>query len=222
MEQSLEKPLTKNIHKGESPLDLKGYAKQGGYQAFRKALKEYAPGEITDIVKASNLRGRGGAGFPTGVKWSFVPMGDKAIHPKYLVVNADEMEPGTFKDRLLLEGDPHLVIEGALISAYAIQADVAYIFLRWAYKEAEKLLRQAISEAYEAGYLGKDILGSGFNLDMHLHVSAGRYMCGEETGLLNALEGKRATPRSKPPAKKTIEEKISTIPRIARSSRTSR
>lgn len=203
MEQSLEKPLTKNIQKGEPPLDLKGYEKQGGYQAFRKALKEYAPGEITDIVKASNLRGRGGAGFPTGVKWSFVPMGDKAIHPKYLVVNADEMEPGTFKDRLLLEGDPHLVIEGALIGAYAIQADVAYIFLRWAYKEAEKLLRQAISEAYAAGYLGKDILGSGFNLDMHLHVSAGRYMCGEETGLLNALEGKRATPRSKPPFPQT-------------------
>ena len=126
-------------------------------------------------------------------------MGADAPRPKYLIVNADEMEPGTFKDRLLLEGDPHLVIEGAIISAYAIQAEVGYIFLRWAYKEAERRLRKAIAEAYEAGYLGKNILGSGFDFELHLHVSAGRYMCGEETGLLNSLEGRRATPRAKPP-----------------------
>jgi NADH-quinone oxidoreductase subunit F len=115
------------------------------------------------------------------------------------VVNADEMEPGTFKDRLLLEGDPHQMIEGAIVSAYAIQASVAFIFLRWAYRHAAHLLRQAIAEAYEAGYLGDNICGSGYNLEMHLHISAGRYMCGEETGLLNALEGRRATPRAKPP-----------------------
>jgi NADH-quinone oxidoreductase subunit F len=126
-------------------------------------------------------------------------MGEDAPRPKYLVVNADEMEPGAFKDRLLLEGDPHQVLEGAIISAYAIQADVAFIFLRWAYKRAGRLLKQAIAEAYEAGYLGRDILGSGFNLDMHLHTGAGRYMCGEETGLLNSLEGRRATPRARPP-----------------------
>ncbi len=126
-------------------------------------------------------------------------MGDKAPHPKYLVANADEMEPGTFKDRLLLEGDPHQLLEGMIIAAYAIQADVAYVFLRWAYRRAARLLEQAIAEAYAAGYLGEDILGSGYKLDLHLHVSAGRYMCGEETALLNALEGRRANPRSKPP-----------------------
>lgn len=195
----MEQPLTKNIRPGEEPLDLKGYEKVGGYQALRKALGSMSPVEVTDLVKRSTLRGRGGAGFPTGVKWSFVPMGDDAPHPKYLVVNADEMEPGTFKDRLLLEGNPHQVIEAAIISAYAIQADVAYIFLRWAYKLAARRLVKAIAEAYESNYLGKNILGSGYDLELHLHVSAGRYMCGEETGLLNALEGKRATPRAKPP-----------------------
>jgi NADH-quinone oxidoreductase subunit F len=157
------------------------------------------PAEVTEVVKASDLRGRGGAGFSTGMKWSFVPMGDDAPRPKYLIANADEMEPGTFKDRLLLEGAPHQLLEGMMISAYAIQADVAYIFLRWAYKRAEHLLRQAIAEAYAAGYLGHNILNSGYSLELQLHTSAGRYMCGEETGLLNALEGKRATPRAKPP-----------------------
>jgi NADH-quinone oxidoreductase subunit F len=133
------------------------------------------------------------------MKWSFVPMGDDAPHPKYLIANADEMEPGTFKDRLLLEGNPHQLIEGMILSAYAIQADISYIFLRWAYKKAAHLLRKSIHEAYTAGYLGKNILGSGFSLEMHLHTGVGRYMCGEETALLNALEGKRATPRAKPP-----------------------
>jgi NADH-quinone oxidoreductase subunit F len=148
-------------------------------------------------VKESNLRGRGGAGFSTGLKWSFVPL--DAPKPKYLVANADEMEPGTFKDRILLEQTPHQLIEGMIVSAYAIQADQSYVFLRWAYKEAAKAITQAIQEAYEAGYLGKNILGSGFDLDMHLHTGVGRYMCGEETALLNSLEGKRATPRAKPP-----------------------
>jgi NADH-quinone oxidoreductase subunit F len=195
----METPLTQNIQPDRTPLDVKAYERVDGYQGLRKALKEMTPGEVTEAVKKSDLKGRGGAGFPTGVKWSFVPMGDEAPRPKYLVVNADEMEPGTFKDRLLLEGDPHQLIEGAIISAYAIQADVGYIFLRWAYKEAERKLRKAVAEAYEAGYLGKNILGSGFDFELHLHVSAGRYMCGEETGLLNSLEGKRATPRAKPP-----------------------
>jgi NADH-quinone oxidoreductase subunit F len=195
----METPLTNNIQPDRIPLDIKAIERAGGYQGLRKALKEMTPAEVTETVKGSDLKGRGGAGFPTGVKWSFVPMGDDAPRPKYLVVNADEMEPGTFKDRLLLEGDPHLVLEGTIISAYAIQAGVGYIFLRWEYKEAERRLRKAMAEAYEAGYLGKNILGSGFDFELHLHVSAGRYMCGEETGLLNSLEGKRAIPRAKPP-----------------------
>ena len=199
----MEQPLTKNIRPGEEPLDLKAYEQAGGYQATRKALQGMTPAEVTELVKDSNLRGRGGAGFPTAQKWSFVPMGDDAPRRKYLIANADEMEPGTFKDRLLLEGDPHQLLEGMLIGAYAIQAEVAYIFLRWEYKLAAERLTKAIAEAYGAGYLGHNILGSGYGLELHLHVSAGRYMCGEETGLLNALEGKRATPRSKPPFPQT-------------------
>lgn len=199
----MEQPLTKNIRPGEEPLDLKAYEQAGGYQATRKALQGMTPPEVTELVKDSNLRGRGGAGFPTAQKWSFVPMGDDAPRRKYLIANADEMEPGTFKDRLLLEGDPHQLLEGMLISAYAIQAEMAYIFLRWEYKVAAERLTKAIAEAYGAGYLGHNILGSGYGLELHLHVSAGRYMCGEETGLLNALEGKRATPRSKPPFPQT-------------------
>jgi NADH-quinone oxidoreductase subunit F len=195
----METPLTRNIRADREAPGLKEYERAGGYQAARKALRGLAPQEVTEMVKKSNLRGRGGAGFPTGSKWSFVPMGDDAPRPKYLIANADEMEPGTFKDRLLLEGDPHQLIEGMIVSSYAIQADVAYIFLRWEYKLAEMRLKKALAEAYSCGYLGKNILGSDYNLEMRLHVSAGRYMCGEETGLLNALEGKRATPRSKPP-----------------------
>jgi NADH-quinone oxidoreductase subunit F len=185
----MEKPLTQDIHLETGAVTIEEYEKAGGYQALRKATKDGNPQGITEEIKDSNLRGRGGAGFPTGSKWSFVPMGADAPHPKYMVVNADEMEPGTFKDRLLLEGNPHEVIEGAIVSAYAIQADVAYIFLRHEYQLAATRLRKAISEAYENGYLGKNILGSDWSLDFHLHVSAGRYMCGEETGLLNSLEG---------------------------------
>lgn len=215
----METPLTKNIpSNGDGSLTLEAYEKTGGYQAVRKALK-MAPGDITTLVKTSGLRGRGGAGFPTGLKWSFVPMGSDAPHPKYLVANADEMEPGTFKDRLLLEGDPHQLIEGMIIAAYAIQADIGYLFLRAEYTVAAQRLRKAIAEAYENHYLGKNILGSGYDLEMYLHVSAGRYMCGEETGLLNALEGKRANPRSKPPfpqvsglwGKPTIVQNVETL-----------
>ncbi len=195
----MQRPLTQNIDLKRSPLSLKEYEKAGGYASVRKALKQMTPQEITKLVTDSNLKGRGGAGFNTGLKWSFVPMGDKAPQPKYLVVNADEMEPGTFKDRLLLEGDPHQMIEGMIVAAYAIQASVSYIFLRWAYKEAADILRKAIAECYTAGYLGKNILNTSFNLDMMLHTGVGRYICGEETALINALEGKRAIPRAKPP-----------------------
>src|SRR5450759_3553408 len=187
----MERPLTKHIIPGSPPLNLKDYRQAGGYTGTNKALKEMSPAEVTNLVKASNLLGRGGAGFPTGVKWSLVPMDDDRSEPKYLVCNADEMEPGTFKDRYL--------IEGMIISAYAIQAEKAYIFLRWAYKKAEVELRKAIAEAYEAGFLGKNIMGSGFDLDLYVHSSAGRYICGEETAMLNSLEGKRAIPRTKPP-----------------------
>ncbi len=199
----MERPLTQDIRPGQAPLDLQGYEKAGGYQALRKAIRQMTPQQVQEEVKASSLRGRGGAGFPTGLKWSFVPMGSEARRPKYLAVNADEMEPGTFKDRLLLEGDPHLMVESMIISAYAIEAEVAYLFLRWAYTLAAERLGRAIAEAYEAGYLGKDILGSGYNLELHLHMSAGRYMCGEETGLLDALEGRRSVPRAKPPYPQT-------------------
>jgi NADH-quinone oxidoreductase subunit F len=198
----MEKPLTKNVQPERKPLDITDYEKAGGYQALRKALKK-PPSDIQKMVKDSNLKGRGGAGFATGQKWSFVPMGKDARRPKYLVVNADEMEPGTFKDRLLLEGDPNLIVEGAIISAYAVEADVAYIFLRWAYKTAAPRIEKAIAQAYEKKYLGKNILGFGYALDMYLHTSAGRYMCGEEDGLLDSLEGKRAIPRSKPPYPQT-------------------
>jgi NADH-quinone oxidoreductase subunit F len=218
----MERPLTQHIDPGEEPLDLKEYEQAGGYQALRKAIREMTPGDVTQVVKDSNLKGRGGAGFPTGVKWSFVPMGDDTPHPKYLLINADEMEPGTFKDRFLLEGAPHQLIEGLILSAYAIQADVAYIFLRWAYKLAEKRLSRAIAEAYDAGYLGGDILGSGWSLELHLHTSAGRYICGEETALLNAMEGRRPTPRSKPPfppvvglwGKPTIVNNVETLSNV--------
>ncbi len=193
------RPLTRNIRRGEEPLDIAAYEAAGGYRAVRKALEEMAPQEVTKEVKEADLRGRGGAGFPAGVKWGFVPMGDDAPRPRYLVVNADEMEPGTFKDRLLMEGDPHQLLEGIICAAYAIQAEVAYIFLRWAYKTSQRRLEKAIAEARERGYLGKNILGTGFNLEVHLHSSAGRYICGEETALLTAMEGKRALPRAKPP-----------------------
>lgn len=194
----MERPLTKNIRPGRKPLSLKEYENAGGYQALRKALA-LAPRGVLEIVKASNLRGRGGAGFPTGAKWSFVPMEPDDAGRKYFIVNADEMEPGAFKDRLLLEGDPHQLIEGILISAFTIQATNAIVFLRQGYRLAEERLRHAISEAAEAGLVGASILTSGFSLDLRVHTSAGRYICGEETALINALEGSRATPRAKPP-----------------------
>ena len=215
----MERPLTEHIRLPGPPMDLREYERAGGYESVRTALRDITPKELVESVKDSNLRGRGGAGFPTGMKWSFVPMGDDAADTKYLVANADEMEPGTFKDRHLLEGNPHLLIESMIVSAYAIGAGTGYVFLRWAYKESEKRILRAIAEARNAGYLGQDILGSGHNFDIHLHVSAGRYMCGEETGLLNALEGRRANPRAKPPypqiaglwGKPTIVQNVETL-----------
>jgi NADH-quinone oxidoreductase subunit F len=194
----LETPLTRNIRPGQEPPDLRRYEAAGGYQALRKALR-MAPEDVQEEVRKSNLRGRGGAGFPAGVKWAGVPMGEKARRPKYVIVNADEMEPGTMKDRMLMEGDPHQLIEGAIIAAYAVQAGVSYVFLRRAYRLCQERLGKAIAEAYDAGYLGASILGSSFSLEMRLHASAGRYMCGEEDGLLNALEGKRPIPGPRPP-----------------------
>jgi NADH-quinone oxidoreductase subunit F len=192
----VEKPLTRNIG---TLADLKSYERAGGYQALRKALQTMSPAEVIAAVKESNLRGRGGAGFPTGMKWGLVPAGSDEPHPKYLVANADEMEPGTFKDRLLMEGDPHQLIEGMIVAAYATGTDTAYIFIRGEYTTAARTLKKAIAEAYSANYLGQKIIGSDYDLEMVVHVSAGRYMCGEETGLLNALEGRRANPRTKPP-----------------------
>ena len=194
-----ERPMTQHIRPGEEPPDLAAYERLGGYRALRKMLKDLDARGVQALVKDSGLRGRGGAGFPTAQKWSFVPLGEAAPRPKYLVCNADEMEPGTFKDRVLLEGNPHQLLEGMLIAAYAIDADHAYIFLRWEYRLAAQRLQKAIDEAYDAGYLGPRVLDSGYGLELALHISGGRYICGEETALLNALEGKRATPRAKPP-----------------------
>mgnify|MGYP006300536449 CR=1 FL=1 len=195
----MNKPLTGNIKAGAIQENLKDYLNSGGYQALKKTLNELDPQKVTSIVKDSNLKGRGGAGFPTGMKWGFVPIDENPPKQKYLVVNADEMEPGTFKDRLIMERNPHLLIESTIISAYAIGASTAYVFIRWAYKKGINLIQKAINQAYNTGYLGKNILSSGFDLDIYIHISVGRYMCGEETGLLNALEGKRANPRFKPP-----------------------
>ncbi len=197
--EKMDKPLTKNIRPDRAFATLADYESTGGYQGLRKAITELQPKEVQQWVKDAGLRGRGGAGFNTGLKWSLVPMDAETAQMRYLVVNADEMEPGTFKDRLLLEQDPHQLLEGIIIAAYAIQASIAYIFLRGEYHLAAQRLENALLEAQAKGYVGGHILNSAFNLNIYLHTSAGRYICGEETALLNALEGKRATPRAKPP-----------------------
>jgi len=176
---------------------LKYYKDQmKGYSGLRKALK-MKPDEIIEEVKASNLRGRGGAGFPTGVKWGFIPK--KAEKPKYVVCNADESEPGTFKDRDIIRYTPHMIIEGMIIAGYSIGSNIGYIYIRGEYVPEAKLLEEAIEEAYQDGLLGKNILGSDHKFDLTVHRGAGAYICGEETGLLNSLEGKRGEPRVKPP-----------------------
>lgn len=196
---NLDRPLTRNVRPDKIPTDMAAYEKNAGYQCLRSTIGRLSPADCLQIIKDSNLRGRGGAGFATGMKWSFVPMEEVSSGHKYLICNADEMEPGTFKDRLLMECDPHQLIEGMILSAYTLQADQAYIFIRSEYILATRLLREAIADCYAKGYLGNNILGSGFNLDLRVHASAGRYICGEETALINALEGKRANPRPKPP-----------------------
>jgi NADH-quinone oxidoreductase subunit F len=179
-----------NIHK----LDV--YQANGGYEALKKVLTEYQPGEVIDIVKASGLRGRGGAGFPTGLKWSFIPKGNA---DKYIVVNSDESEMGTFKDRELLEKNPHQVIEGAIIAAYAVGAHQVYNYMRGEFMDAGYAFEEAILECYAAGILGENILGSDFSCDMSPYYGAGAYICGEETALLNSLMGELGQPWSKPP-----------------------
>jgi NADH-quinone oxidoreductase subunit F len=186
--------LTKYVRQANShTLDF--YRQHEGYDALKKALGQ-TPDSLIDLVKASGLRGRGGAGFPTGMKWQFV---DKKIEPRYIACNADESEPGTFKDHLLMERNPHLLIEGCAIGCYAIGAKVAYIYIRGEFYHVQQVLEQAIADAYAAGFLGKNILGSGFDCDVYVHRGAGAYEAGEETALLESLEGKRAQPRNKPP-----------------------
>ena len=190
-------PLTWRLRADQQPVWFDEYRAKQGYVGAERALA-MAPTAVTDQVKTAGLRGRGGAGFPTGVKWSLVPM-DPQFDKKYILCNADEMEPGTYKDRLLMEQLPHQLIEGMLIGAYALQAYRGYIFLRGEYIEAAQRLRLAIDEATKAGFLGKNILGTGFNFELFVHTGAGRYICGEETALINSLEGRRANPRAKPP-----------------------
>ena len=193
----MERILTKNIDK-ENSESIAVYEAGGGYQTLRKALG-MDPAAVTEEVKNSGLRGRGGAGFPCGLKWTFMPKEVDPKRPHYLAVNADESEPGTFKDRLLMEKDPHLCIESFVISAFAMKANTTYIYIRGEYVYATRVLEKAIAEAYAKGYLGQNILDSGFDHDMVVHRGAGAYICGEETALMTSLEGNRGLPRLKPP-----------------------
>ena len=196
-------PLTWWLNNKRETVWLTEYRNKNGYKAAERAFSHFNPKEITNLVKNSGLKGRGGAGFLTGVKWSLMSE-NTGIENRYLICNADEMEPGTYKDKFLIEYIPHQLIEGILISAFALEVKRAYIFLRGEYIEAEKILDKAINEANQAGFLGKNILDSGFNLEIFLHSGAGRYICGEETALINSLEGKRANPRAKPPFPATV------------------
>jgi len=188
--------IFKNIGRSNWKTDIKTYLDDGGYADLRKAVK-MSRAEIVNEVKTSGLRGRGGAGFPCGVKWSFIKPDEKK--PVYLICNADESEPGTFKDRYIIHEDPHQLLEGIAISCFALNARTAYIYIRGEFPEGAKILERAIEEAREHKFLGKNILGSGFDVDVHIHRGAGAYICGEETGLIESLEGKRAYPRIKPP-----------------------
>jgi NADH-quinone oxidoreductase subunit F len=193
------------------------YRKHGGYRSVEKALKTMTPDEVVEEVKKSGLRGRGGAGFPTGMKWSFLAKPEGV--PRYLVCNADESEPGTFKDRQLMSKLPHLLIEGMITGSYALGARTSYIYIRGELLYVLRILEKAIAEAYAAGFLGENILGSGYSLDLHVHPGAGAYICGEETALLESLEGKRGNPRNKPPfpavqglyARPTVVNNVETI-----------
>ena len=192
----MEKILLRNIDVPDSHA-LATYMSRGGYRSWPEVVQNMKPEQLIEVVKASGLRGRGGAGFPTGMKWSFVPK--DSPKPKYLVCNADESEPGTFKDRLLIEKDPHAIVEGTLISAYAIQSHTAFIYIRGELVFGTTRLERAVEEAFQAGYIGKNIFGSGYDLDLIVHRGAGAYICGEETALLSSLEGSRGWPKVKPP-----------------------
>jgi NADH-quinone oxidoreductase subunit F len=191
------------------------YEEQGGYQSLKKAFDQ-KPEEILEAVKASGLRGRGGAGFPTGLKWSFLA---KDVFPRYLCCNADESEPGTCKDRELLLKNPHLLIEGMILCSYACRIETGYIYMRGEFHDLSLIMDKAIEEAHAKGYLGKNIMGTGFDLEMHTHLGAGAYICGEESALLNSLEGGRGEPRMKPPfpaveglyAKPTVINNVETL-----------
>jgi NADH-quinone oxidoreductase subunit F len=191
-----EPVLLRRILRKASP-SLDAYRADGGYHALNKALHEMTPAHVGEVVKASALRGRGGAGFPTGVKWTFLPKDHPG--PIYMCVNADESEPCTFNNRILMEEDPHQVLEGIILACYATRATTAYLYIRYEYGRSTRAMQSAIDEAYNANLLGRHILGKDFNLDVFIHRGAGAYICGEETGLIESLEGKRAWPRIKPP-----------------------
>jgi NADH-quinone oxidoreductase subunit F len=178
---------------------LASYKKHGGYVALERALKEMQPAEVTESVKASGLRGRGGAGFPTGLKWTFMPDPAKDPRSRYLAINADESEPGTCKDRVIMDEDPHGLLEGILLACYAMKCEASYIYVRGEYRHQYDRTVAALEEARAAGLVGKNILGSGFDCEIYMHKGAGAYICGEETGMMESLEGKRGHPRPKPP-----------------------
>lgn len=215
--------VTKNI---DVPgLDtLQVYQQYDGYKGLEKALREYQPDDLVEMVKASGLRGRGGAGFPTGMKWSFLAKNDR---PRYLCCNSDESEPGTFKDRMMMEKNPHQLVEGVIICSYACRVKTAFIFIRGEMPYAARQVERAVKEAYAAGYLGSNIMGSGYSLDVIVHRGAGAYICGEESALMEALEGRRGYPRLKPPFPAVVGvyggptvinncETLSTLPAILR------
>ncbi|NJN18093.1 MAG: NADH-quinone oxidoreductase subunit NuoF [Oscillochloris sp.] len=199
--------------------DYAVYRRNGGWEAFRKALKEQTPAAIVQMVKDAGLRGRGGAGFPTGVKWGFLP---KGVFPRYLLCNCDESEPGTFNNHQIIDRNPHQLIEGVAISAFAIESNTAYIYMRGEFAAAAITLEQAIAQAYADGFLGKNILGTGYDLDIYVHRGAGAYICGEETALMESLEGKIGQPRLKPPfpavaglySKPTIINNVETLANV--------
>ena len=202
---------------------LEVYRQHEGYQGLEKALKEYQPEELVDMMKKSGLRGRGGAGFPTGLKWSFLAK----TEPRYLCCNADESEPGTFKDRMLMEKNPHQLVEGVIITSYACRVAVAFIYVRGELAYAARQVERAVQEAYAAGYIGQNIMGSGYSLEVIVHRGAGAYICGEESALMESLEGRRGYPRLKPPFPAAVGlyggptvinncETLSTVPSILR------
>jgi NADH-quinone oxidoreductase subunit F len=217
--------LTEHIVMRENDIptiaDFAVYLQHGGWEAFRAAVKEQTPAAVTGLVKDSGLRGRGGAGFPTGVKWGFLP---KGVYPRYLLCNCDESEPGTFNNHQIIDRNPHQLIEGVAISAYAIESHTAYIYMRGEFAAAARTLEAAIARAYAEGFLGKNIFGTGYDLDIYVHRGAGAYICGEETALMESLEGKIGQPRLKPPfpavaglySKPTIINNVETLANVPR------